>query len=270
VVAVNSSGVRSEQADSFEFSIARPFWWQWWFIGLAILVLILLGFLLLRIKLRNTREKAMINTQMIDLKLQALRAQMNPHFIFNALTSIQFFYAKNDDITANKYMTQFASLIRETLNSSRKNFNTIQDEVDVLDKYIGLETLRLDKTTNYTLEIGEEIDKNSIEIPTMLLQPLVENAIIHGVRHTIEDVGILKIKFTAISDILHIVVEDNGPGFHHAQSKHQSKGLEITNQRIETMNQIYSLNLKMVIRPLTDDSGSCIGTQVKLSMHIKK
>ncbi len=264
VYAINSDNKSSLKPQTFTFTILPPYYLTWWFLVSIGLLIIGLSYFIINKKIQLAKEKEKTNSQISDLKMQALRAQMNPHFIFNALTSIQYFFSRHDELSANKYMTSFASLIRQTLNSSRKSFNTLSDEIEILDKYIGLEILRLEKPTEYSIQIGDNINSDSLLLPSMLLQPLVENALIHGVRHTASDTGKLIIDIQEKNNLVSITIIDNGPGINSNKVSKQSTGLDITNQRIDTINQIYHLDLRLTITDLSNINKT--GTQVNLKL----
>lgn len=266
--AINYDYQESDNKIIYQFTIKPPFYLTWWFISITVITLATLLYFILNSRIQNAKEKEKANSMISDLKLQALRAQMNPHFIFNALTSIQYFFSKHDELSANKYMTSFASLIRQTLNSSRKNFNSLTDEIEILDKYIGLEILRLEKPTEYTILVSDNIDSDSVFIPSMLLQPLVENALIHGIRHTNNDVGKLTISITTENEELFITIQDNGQGINESKKTKQSTGLDITKQRIETINQLYQLDLTLNIKDIKEITENETGTRVNLKMKI--
>ncbi len=268
VYAINSNFSESPHPLRFSFTIVPPIYQTWWFTTIIILLAAIIAFSALKHKIKSTREKEKIKTQIADLKLKALRAQMNPHFIFNVLTSIQYFFAKNDELTANKYMSSFSELIRQILNSSRRDFNTLSEELDILNKYISLEILRLEKRTNYSINIGADVKTEEIFVPSMLLQPLVENALLHGIRFTTDECGNLTIDVSTSNNRLEIRISDNGKGIKKSAFSKQSAGLEITRQRIDTINHLYGIDIKLNIADISDLDIKRHGTQVEFSSMI--
>ncbi len=179
-------------------------------VSVAIITLIVL---LQRAKIRRTKreQKLLFSRQLLETELKALRAQMNPHFIFNCLNSIQAFILRENRLDATNYLQKFSRLIRLILDNSQKTSNTVEDETEILSLYLELEKLRLKNKFDFEINISEEIDSSFTEIPSMVIQPLVENSIWHGLMH-IEDKGILKVAFKKGDHQLTCIVEDNGIG----------------------------------------------------------
>ncbi|MCW3126279.1 MAG: hypothetical protein JWO03_1937, partial [Bacteroidetes bacterium] len=205
--------------------------------------------------------------------LQALRAQMNPHFIFNALNSIQSFYANNDELTANKFMTTFSSLIRQILISSSKNLITIKDEIDMLTNYIELEKMRFKGKFDYRITLDKEIFAEKVYLPIMLIQPYVENAIHHGLRFG-ED-GLLSISFALDNKSLICTIEDNGIGLKASLAKkagtasgHISAGMQITHDRIDSLNIIYEGRIGVSFIDRSEKDVKATGLTVRISLPV--
>ncbi len=264
--AIGTDYQTSSNKVRYTFTIRPPFHETTLFYGSIFCSLSLAAVLFVRNRITRAHEKAKANSQIMDLKLQALRAQMNPHFIFNALTSIQYFFAIHEERQANLYMSSFANLIRQTLNSTRRNFNTLREEFDILEKYVALEMLRLETPTDFIVDIDEAIDQDHVLIPSMLLQPLVENALLHGVRQTACERGRLVISCQLVAGYIHLTIQDNGPGLSEGKKRAQSAGLDITRQRIDTMNQMYQLELEMSIQNVPSAINSDTGTRVIIIM----
>ena len=203
---------------------------------------------------------------------KALRAQINPHFIFNSLTSIQHLISQNERATTLKYLTKFSRMTRNVLESSMDTNVVLADEIKMLEDYLELESLRFSESFTFELEISPSLDTYSIEIPFMLTQPFVENAIVHGLLPKKEAPRDLKITFATRGDMMICVIEDNGigrnseqDGLDHVRAKRKSRGLEITKQRIE--------NLGLETTPLEvidkfDDLGNPSGTKVIIYIPI--
>jgi PAS domain S-box-containing protein len=194
-------------------------------------------------RIEREREIAEATKQIEKLQLSALRAAMNPHFIFNALNSIQFFITQNNRESAIDYLSKFSKLVRGILDSSANKKSTIDSELELIKHYVAIEQLRFDTKFDFKLYVDPKIDIDMIELPALLLQPFAENAILHGL-YTKQNQGLLEIEVKQNGDFIHITISDNGIG-RVAASKlqksnfpdHTSKGLRITNQRIELLNQ---------------------------------
>ena len=203
-----------------------------------------------------------------------LRQQMNPHFIFNTLNSIQYYMYQHDKLATNNYLTKFSSLIRKILENSQLMFVSIKDELDVIQLYLELETLRFKDKFRYEINIDDEIDTLSYKVPTMLIQPYVENAICHGLMNKDEN-GLLKFEMSIKESFILCVIEDNGVGREAAleikklkSTSHQSLGIKITESRIDLSNAVYGTDMKVVIVDLKDENNQACGTRVELFLPI--
>jgi PAS domain S-box-containing protein len=203
-----------------------------------------------------------------ELELRALQMQMNPHFIFNALNSIQSYIINKDEQMANFYLTKFAALIRQFLDSSRSKYISIDEEIANLKLYVEIEKLRFDNKFDYVFELDPKINKYN-EIPTMLLQPFIENAINHGLRYKATK-GFLRISFKDIDNRIVVRIEDNGVGRKAAEKikslssqGYKSQGLKITTHRIENYNKLNLENIEYKISDLLENSEN-LGTLVEI------
>jgi two-component system, LytTR family, sensor kinase len=216
----------------------KPHWWQSKTFYIILAVLIILLAILSIIFFLKRREKIKLIEQNkkqreIQLQLKSIRSQLNPHFIFNSLNSIQGLINKNDVNGANEYLTDFAGLMRETLTGNNKEMNSISQEINILHNYLRLEQLRF--KFQYEIHVDENVQPDSIEIPSLLLQPLVENAVKHGIA-VLQEKGEIKISFQQSTNNLLINIFDNGKGF-DANAITNGMGLRLTNDRIELLNQ---------------------------------
>ncbi len=233
----------------FTFIIDPPFWFTWWFFMLSLLFVSGLVFLIfLRIKRTKLAKQAtqllQDKTKMLSLEQQALNASMNRHFIFNALNSIQFYINRQDKISANKYLSSFAKLVRKNLDSSLVAEIALEDEIERIKLYLNLEQMRFQNKFNYDINIDSNIDTQSIMIPSMLLQPFIENSIWHGILPS-NTPGNIVVNVKLERDKLYINVTDDGVGIDVSIEQkrgktqhHDSKGMELTKGRIKLISKI--------------------------------
>lgn len=205
--------------------------------GLLFLVLVVTAFSLLMIK--NSRMRA--EKEKMYLKQRLLRSQMNPHFIFNALSAIQHFMYRREAKETGKFLTAFARMIRMTLESTQEETVSLQKELDWLDNYVRIQQLRFDNTIQYHVEIDEKIDIDNVAVPPMLIQPFIENAFEHGLSK-LEEGGELKVVYAQQDDRLLVRVEDNGIGFLQGEhlrhfQKHESMAIKITQERLQLIGR---------------------------------
>lgn len=206
------------QIITYSFSIKKPFWESFPFIIFCIFLITILFYLIYKYKLKKVQEKNQIEINRITLennlnqsKLTAIKSQMNPHFFYNALNTIQSYILSNDKKEAITYLNKFSSLTRMILELTEKNYISINEEIKTITLYLDLEKARFFNDFNYTITIDEQIDRELTKVPTMLLQPFIENAIKHGLLH-LKGNKILKINFIKNSDSLEITIDDNGIG----------------------------------------------------------
>lgn len=268
----NSDGSWSKITASATFQIIAPFWQKWWFIALYILAGVLLIGWLVRSRLKyiqSRKEKTnRMNRNLLDLKLKALRAQMNPHFTFNVMNSIQHFILHKEDEAAQRYLAKFSRLIRIILNNSEKTIIPVSEEIKALELYLELEVMRFEGKLGYTITIDPSVDIHRVTIPSMLIQPYVENAVIHGVA-PLHTPGHIMIYIERSGDFIRAMVEDNGVGRQKAAQKkkedgYRSMGMTITRERLEIINQLYGNKMSEKITDLYDDEGNPAGTRVEI------
>ncbi len=292
----NDDGIENPQAASIQIQIEPAYYQTWWFTSL--LVLLASGLLLLTYRSHTSyqlvsakldREEAIRYQKESELKEQAgafrlklaetemaaLRSQMNPHFIFNCLNSIQFFTVQNDAEKASDYLTKFARLIRLVLENSKSERVTLANELETLRLYIEMEAMRFPDKLRYQTLLADDVDTDSIQIPPLLLQPFVENAIWHGLMHKDEG-GTVRVAVTQPrQDHLHIDITDDGIGRQQAAeyksksaTKQKSFGMKLTADRIAMINQFYQTETRIDIVDLTDDQGRPTGTTVHIDIPI--
>lgn len=231
---------------------------------IGLVIILLLGFLLLK----NSRQRQR-NNQLLVLK--SLRNQMNPHFIFNSLNSVNSFIAKKEEKSANKYLAEFSKLMREVLECSQEDFIPLSKEIEMLKRYLNLEHFRFNSDFDFTFLVDEKIRMDNYQIPPMLLQPFVENAIWHGLRYK-EEKGVLEVSFTQEKEYLKIVISDDGIGREHSktsktanQKKMKSTGIKNVQNRLEIIKSVFKKEL--VIEIEDQDKSTQKGTIVTLKLY---
>lgn len=243
-------------------------------LGFFILAVII-GLLLFReSKLRDKRRMSEMDRKISELTQVNLRQQMNPHFIFNTLNSIQYYMYQHDKLATNTYLTKFSSLMRKVLENSNHTSIPLRDELDALHLYLELESLRFKDRFDYNIIVDEEIDTLLFKIPTMLIQPYVENSICHGLMPK-ADKGFVKIDLRLNSDHIICTIEDNGIGREAASERtkqkngnHNSMGTRIVSSRLDLVNELYGTSLKTVYTDLKNDKGEPEGTRVQINIPI--
>jgi len=227
----------------------------------------LLAFTVFRIRAVQISKQRKYKRQIEKLEQKALLAQMNPHFIFNSLNSIQSFLVYNENDLAEKYLQMLSQLIRMTLNNSRESEVTIRQEIDVLKKYIELEKMRFKDRFDFEFIISlTHIDLQRY-IPPMLIQPFVENAIIHGFKG-LDRAGKLEVNFKElVENRLVVVVRDNGIGYDSKDknllaSDHKSYGMQITSERLSLYKEKYNTEFDFTVENLIDENGTSTGTEI--------
>ncbi len=277
VYAVNNDGIKSTRPARFFFAISKPFWKEWWFIGLVLVILIgsAIGGVTYRIGLlkKKAAEKSEVNRKIGDLKLMALRAQMNPHFIFNSINSIQLFILKNDSESAHKHLSRFSRLIRNVLENSKHEYISLGVEIETLEHYIELERLRFSSKFSYKISLDEAIDVKSILISPLLIQPYVENAIWHGLMHLKDRPGELSIRIEKQDRLLKCIVSDNGIGRKQSAEfkkgrEHKSTGLSLNKERVEIINTLHNSSQSVTFIDETNEQGAATGTRVEIFIPV--
>lgn len=276
--AVNKFDVKSDIIH-IAFVIETPFWKEWWFYGLLILIVTGITFWIVNKQVRKAiaskEEKNRIQQQFAALEQQALQAQMNPHFIFNCLNSIQQYILINDKEKANQYLTGFASLIRQTLDNSGKKTITVSEEVSYLNRYLQMEAMRFGENFNYEIIVDDMVNTDVVELPAMLLQPYVENCLRHGIRYKTDGTGKVTIRFSIEDDTLYCRIKDNGIGRQKAAEwksrqhiEYQSQGMKLTEKRIDLLNKINTSAMSATVIDLKDDRGNATGTEVIIKIPL--
>lgn len=254
VKAINKFGAEST-TESFTFKITPPFWLTWWFYTFVFITISWFIYVIYNwqkvIANRKKQNQLLIDqSKMLGLEHQTLNASMNRHFIFNSLNSIQYYINRQDKLSANKYLTRFAKLIRKNLDSSETPSCLLSDELERLELYLSLELMRFAGKFEYQITIDEHIDPDNIYVPSMLLQPFVENSIWHGILPS-GKMGLIQIKMLPEgTDRIKFVIEDNGIGIdkslaskNEINNPHNSKGMKITQDRILLLKKMTGMDL---------------------------
>lgn len=237
------------------------------FLIVAVILITLLVSVLIYMRFKNYKIKAALEKSQI--KRQLLLLQLNPHFIFNALQSVQRFIYLKDQEQSMQYLNSFSKLIRLTLENSDKDLIPLDEEIEILDNYLRLQSLNHSPAFSYQINVSPAIETENIEIPVMLLQPFVENAVIHGIREQKE--GKIKIDISQETDGLHICIIDNGQGTNIAASQtnnkmHRSMGMDILSQRIQEFNRENKSYIKLTVSNQQDVNYP--GTAIHLQLAI--
>jgi len=245
------------------------FWW-FWILSAGSLAGVIMGGLWLYIGgiRKEEKLKAKFEQDMAEVKMQALRAQMNPHFLFNCLNSIKYYAISKDKHATADYLSKFSLLVRTILNNSKSEQVALNDEIEAIRLYIEIENLRLEDKFKYEIEIDPSIEMSNIQIPPMVLQPYVENAIWHGLMHK-KDKGKLTIQVKDVGNKIQCIIEDNGVGRRKSSeiAKQQpqikkSMGMQITSDRLKLIREIHDVKIEVKIVDLEDEHGHAAGTRV--------
>lgn len=251
IKAINSSNIESKLI-SIPVIISKPYWQTWWFLLLIIIIISALFTLAFILRVKIIKRNANTKTKLIKAQLTAIKSQMNPHFLFNTLNSLQDLIVKKDIKMSNYYLSKFSSLLRKVLETSGKNEISLNEELEILSAYLELEKLRFGNDFSYNINIDKSIDEDNLMLHPMLIQPFIENAIKHGLLHKRGE-KILSINFELANDVT-CIIDDNGIGRKKSgeiknrnSQHHQSFATQASEKRIELLNSIgtkkYSFNI---------------------------
>lgn len=287
VKACNEDGIWNKVPQKIRFEIKAPFWLQWWFITLEIIVFIALIFGVFRFQVNRIRKKSremqkqlQMAKEIVELEQKTLRLQMNPHFIFNALNSIQSNIGTGNEKEARYYLAKFSRLMRQILDNSRNPIITLEEEVQTLENYLLIEKFCNGDRFDYQINVDLNLEADFIQIPPMLLQPFVENAIKHGFKqkdasNENNQRGLIIVDFKEKGNILECSVTDNGIGREKSnelnqlskETYHKSTALLVTQERLDLLNEKENFqSLEMI--DLYDENGVATGTKVMLRLKI--
>lgn len=279
--AFNEDNVPSYPILSFSFEITPPYWETLWFKSSVVSAgfLIVLGIFWwilssIRRKARRREEKLQLEKHALELEQRALQLQMNPHFIFHTLNSIQRLIASKEPQTARFYLSKFAQLMRMMLEFSRENWISLEEELALLDNYLQLEQFSQSNAFDYKISLDEEVDPEELAIPPMMIQPFLENAIIHGIT-PLQQKGFIDVRFSLKKQALNCLIKDNGVGRAAAKRRksqlsqnHKSTALQVTQERLDMLHE-QQKDQTLEIRDLTQEDGSSNGTEVHLKLPFR-
>lgn len=273
VQAQDEDGFWSQSA-TWPFKISSPWWATWWFRTLSATALMGFAYNFYRSRLAAIQKEVAEREKIRDLEAAALRAQMNPHFIFNCLQAIQSFIARNNPETAAGYLARFAKLVRLALHGSVDGYHSLAAEIEMLENYLFLEQMRFQGKFEFKVRVEDGFNPKEISIPPLLVQPFVENAVLHGLQD-LENKGFVDVLFSRKGDLLEVTVTDNGNGIaakeasKNQTSLHKSVGMMLTQKRLEILaNQDKIGQKSLLVETTFDPSGTPNGTRVHLIIPI--
>ena len=260
-VTATTNNINFSAPAEFRLIIESPFWKKWWFLALALSFIAGITAFIVRQRIKGIRKKAALQLEMVELRSKALGAQMNPHFMFNFLNSLQLKIMRNETVDAIDYLDEFCGLIRKNLNYSNESYITLLQEIELSKSYLNLEKIRHKENLVFHFQIDPELDLSQYKVPPLLIQPFIENAIVHGFSQKKEagKITIILSKSTDHAVVIRII--DNGEGFGQTKNKrHKSLGINLIRQRIA---------LHHAKNTLTINSQPNEGTEVVLILYEK-
>ena len=270
----NSGTGVSFQTKVITLIITPPFWKTPWFISLVLVLLITMGYLIIRYRIklieRREREKSEVTNKLTETKLEALRAQMNPHFTFNAMNSIQNFIIDKDTTNALHYLGEFSKLIRQTLENASEKLMPLETEIRFLESYMNVQKMRFDRVTT-KITIDNSVDKYRTLIPPLILQPFIENVFEHAFDNDTEKSQIIEIHFYSENENLICTIRDSGNGFKEGDSNslHKSFGQKLTKDRLKLLNREFeTTDFNYQVKNLKVEDSIESGTQVKITFKL--
>lgn len=244
-ISATSDGYNYSDTKIIQINIGFPFWMKWWFWTLVLLSSLALIYFIINTRIKRIKSQAKLKETVAQLKAQALSAQLNPHLVFNVMNSIQGMVSEGEIEEANIYISRFSRYLRNSLKMSKVSSISLMEEIELIEQYLELEKLRFRDQLNYQIEI--HCEELNWKVPALIVQPIVENGIKHGLRPSKERVGHLKIVLSENQDFLIISIEDNGVGFKGDFAFRD--GLRITEERLKVISQDNSLAIKQMSHP---------------------
>jgi len=271
---INDNGSPTSLTVIQKFKIKLPYWKTGWFISIVFLSLLAVGYLIYRNRMKTIEKDLQVKQEINQYRQQALSKQMNPHFLFNSLNSIQYYIVKNDRISSSRFLSKFATLMRVILNNSQNQSVALSEEMSALKLYLELESMRFKDRFEYTIDMDSHINQLTTFIPPFIIQPFIENSIWHGLMNREGD-GLLQIRFILEEFYLKCIIEDNGVGRQHAAEiegsnpfKTASKGISITETRLRLIDKKGLQTEPVKYIDLYDQNGVSEGTRVELLIPI--
>lgn len=263
---------------NFAFTIEKHFYESWWFIaGIFILSQLAIIYIINRYN-KNAKEKKLAEqlhqARYASLKQQAFTSLMNPHFIFNALNSVQHYINQQDRQSANKYLSDFATLVRKSFDTSQRSFVSLEEELETVRLYLQLEKMRFADKFDYLITLSKEVEDDEWMLPSMVLQPFLENAILHGLM-PLNSKGLITIDARVKNDTLHITITDNGIGIEKSKiyrsgKEHKSRGMQLIKERLELLSKLSKEPIELAITALNpgdENPGTKISLNVPQSVY---
>ena len=278
VIAANNDGVWNRRGYRLPLLIKPPFWQTWWFristLATLITLLIVVGRRREETIRQEQREKGEFRERLAASEMKALRSQMNPHFLFNSLNAIRLFVLQNDSDNADKYLVKFARLMRLILDNSGQEWVTLTSELEQLQLYLELEQLRFNHKFDFSIVVDSALQQDKTTIPPMIIQPYIENAILHGIAHK-KSPGTIRISIKPVDQHLECVVDDDGIGRQKAtelKSKtmpsHKSVGLRVTEERLQLISQRIGKEARVDVVDKVNEANESMGTRVIIQLPL--
>lgn len=278
--AITQEG-KTSNVQMIAFNIQPPFWKTWWFYILSLVVVASIVYAFYSYRLKLIKEKSWLQQQKLMLEnklresiLASVKAQMNPHFIFNALNTIQSYIYLNDKQHATAYLGKFSQLTRTILDMSNKNSVSLEEEIEAILLYLDLEKMRFDDDMNFVIEVAPDVNKNDVRIPSMIIQPYIENAVKHGLLHK-KGERWLKCSFEVHNNMLKVTIDDNGIGRARSMDlnkiknrKHQSFATQANEKRLDALNRGHSGSVSVRYIDKSSSQGEPLGTTVELMIAL--
>jgi hypothetical protein len=254
---------------SFFMNIDKPYWATYWFVGACIPAIIFIVAFLARIGIKQALRRKERELRFLRSEYKALNALMNPHFIFNSLNSLQSLVNNNENKTASKYIRVFSDLIRQNMRNISQDLIPLARELDLVENYLRIEKLRFKEHLNYEICIDDAVETDLIKIPPLLIQPLVENAIKHGIWPRRSEGGFIRVVVYEKAEILYVEIIDNGAGFQTARisdTMHESYAMTNIHKRTQQLSLIHKININVTVEELIDDNGTVTGVKSLVSI----
>ncbi|GAB2559669.1 two-component regulator propeller domain-containing protein [Spirosoma areae] len=278
VIGANNDGIWNRKGYRLRVVIEPPFWQTWWFRIAALILVVASTVGVARWRERRLvleqQEKSELRERIAASEMKALRSQMNPHFLYNSLNAIRLFVLQNDSDNADKYLVKFSRLMRLILENSRQEWVTLASELEQLQLYLELEQLRFDNKFDFSVDADAAIQKENVSIPPMIIQPYIENSILHGMAHK-KSRGRIEVCIRPLADGLECLVEDDGVGRLKAGelksktiSSHKSVGLKVTEERLQLISQRSGKETRVTVIDKVDEANQPAGTKVMIQLPL--